>query len=293
MVNLNALIATAAKKLELAGIDTGAVEAELVLCDLLDFDRLHLYLHGPSVINDQILSRFHAIIDRRTTRYPLQYILGSAWFYGRRFMVNEAVMVPCPETEQLLESVLRLACHCRSNPVRILDIGVGSGVVAVSAKLENEELDITAVDISAAALDVARANAERYELDGQIQFLESNLFSALDKNERFDIIASNPPYIAVGAYETLPPEVKADPVTALLAGEKGLDIIIRLVHQAPDFLNRPGFLIFEIGHDQSQAVFNLIERDGRYAEFSLVKDLADIDRIVVCKVDGADGGGTE
>jgi release factor glutamine methyltransferase len=204
-------------------------------------------------------------------------------------MVNEAVMIPCPETEQLLESVLRTARHCRLNPVRLLDVGVGSGVLAVSAKLENEELDITAIDISPTALEVARANAAAYEIENQIRFLQSNLFSALDRNERFDIIASNPPYIAAGDYDTLPPEVKADPVTALLAGEKGLDIITRLVHEAPDYLNRPGFLMFEIGHNQSQDVFGLIDRDGRYAEFALLKDFADIDRIVVCKVDLSGG----
>jgi release factor glutamine methyltransferase len=283
-VNLNAVISNAAKKLEAAGIEAGAAEAEIVLCELLDFDRLHLYLHGPSLVDDNLLREFDAIIDRRATRYPLQYILGSAWFYNRRFIVNEAVMVPCPETELLLESVLRIARSCKSNPVRLLDVGVGSGVIAVSAKLENEALDVTAVDISPDALGVARQNADALELDGQVRFIQSDLFESLDKNERFDIIASNPPYIADHEYPTLPPEVKADPKTALLGGEKGLDIIVRLLREAPDHLNRPGYLLFEIGYDQSKEVFALIENDSRYAEFSLLKDLADIDRIVICKV---------
>ena len=126
-VNLNAVIAGAAKKLEAAGIDAGAVEAEIVLCELLDFDRLHLYLHGPTVIDDKLLEEFDAIIEKRTTRYPLQFLLGTAWFYNRRFIVNEAVMIPCPETEQLLETALSLARRCTSDPVRLLDIGAGSG----------------------------------------------------------------------------------------------------------------------------------------------------------------------
>lgn len=283
-INLNAVIANAAKKLVAAGIEAGAAEAEIVLCELLDFDRLHLYLHGPSLIDENLLREFDAIIERRATRYPLQYILGSAWFYNRRFIVNEAVMVPCPETELLLESALRLARRCQSVPVRLLDIGAGSGVIAVTAKLENEALDVTAVDISPDALAVAKQNAEAFELDGQIRFVQSDLFASLNKNERFDIIASNPPYIADHEYPTLPPEVKADPKTALLGGEKGLDIIVRLVREAPDHLTRPGYLLFEIGYDQSKEVFALIENDNRYAEFSLLKDLADIDRVVICKV---------
>jgi len=283
-INLNAVIANAAKKLEAAGIEAGAAEAEIVLCELLDFDRLHLYLHGPSLIDENLLREFDTIIDRRTTRYPLQYILGSAWFYNRRFVVNEAVMVPCPETELLLENVLRIARFCKSDPVRLLDVGVGSGVIAVSAKLENEALDVTAVDISPDALAVARQNADAFELDGQIRFVQSDLFSSLDKSERFDIIASNPPYIADYEFPTLPPEVKADPKAALLGGEKGLDIIKRLVREAPDYLTRPGYLLFEIGYNQSDDVFALIDSDNSYSDFSVLKDLADIDRIVMCKV---------
>jgi release factor glutamine methyltransferase len=183
-----------------------------------------------------------------------------------------------------LENILRIARFCKSDPVRLLDVGVGSGVIAVSAKLENEALDVTAVDISPDALTVARQNADAFELDGQIRFMQSDLFSSLDKSEHFDIIASNPPYIADYEFPTLPPEVKADPITALLGGEKGLDIIKRLIREAPDHLTRPGYLLFEIGYNQSDDVFALIESDDRYSDFSVLKDLADIDRIVMCKV---------
>jgi release factor glutamine methyltransferase len=282
-VNLNKLIAEAGARLQAVGIEAGPVEAELILCDLLDFDRLHLYMHGPSMIDKELLDQFDRIIERRLTRYPLQYILGSAWFYGRKFVVNEDVMVPCPETEILLESALRSVRFCRSDPVRLLDIGVGSGVVAISAKLENEALDVTAVDISEAALNVARVNAERLEVDGDIRFLQSDLFEAIDAGEKFDIITSNPPYISDSEYETVEPEVKADPRLALLGGPRGLDVIDRLLDSAPAYLARPGYLLFEIGYDQSQAIFDRVKNDGHYDEFSLIKDLSDIDRIVICK----------
>jgi len=283
--NLNKLIGDAADRLVSVGIDDGAVEAELILCELFDFDRLHLYLHGPSLIDDEIVQKFEDIITRRLTRYPLQYILGNAWFFGRKFIVNEAVMVPCPETELLLDSLLRSVRFCRSNPVRLLDVGVGSGVIAVSAKLENPLLDVTAVDISDKALAVARQNAAQLEVDQSIRFMRSDLFAGLDEGEKFDIIASNPPYIASDEYGTLPPEVKADPKVALVAGEKGLDVITRLIAEAPEYLTRPGFLMFEIGYNQAAEVFAMIEKDARYGSATLLKDLSDIDRVVVCRVE--------
>jgi release factor glutamine methyltransferase len=283
VMNLNKLIADAGRKLQEVGIEAGPAEAEIILCDVFDCDRLFLYLHGPSMIDDDIIGRFNAVIEKRLTRYPLQYILGSAWFYGRKFVVNESVMVPCPETELLLESALRAVRFCCSNPVKLLDVGVGSGVVAISTKLGNKALDVTAVDISEEALHVARFNADRFEVDGSIQFLQSDLFEALPK-ERFDIIVSNPPYIKESDYDGLEPEVKADPKLALVAGPKGLDFIERLIAESPDHLTRPGFLIFEMGYNQSQEIFEMVRADSRYADYSLLKDLADIDRVIICKI---------
>ena len=247
-------------------------------------DRLRLYLDGPRLIDSDIIARFNEIIEKRLTRYPLQYILGSAWFFGRKFIVNENVMVPCPETELLLDSILRSARWSQSVPVRLLDIGTGSGVVAISAKLENPALEVTASDISTKALEVARENASRYGVVDKIEFIESDLFEAIDDKNRFDIIAGNPPYIADGAWKGLPPEVKADPKISLLAGKRGLDVIERMMNEAPDYLARPGYLIFEIGYDQGEALFEIVDRDNRYVDASLFKDMNDIDRIFFCKV---------
>ena len=283
-INVSALIAGAAEKLDAVGIDDGAAEAELVLCELLDVDRLHMYLHGPTLIDDDIVRQFDAVIDKRLTRRPLQYILGSAWFYGRKFIVNENVMIPTPETELLLDTSLRAVRFCRSNPVRLLDIGTGSGVIALSAKLENPALDVTAVDISPKALDVARENAERFEVADDIRFVESDLLEALDRSHQFDIIACNPPYIRTAEYEGLEPEVKAEPQLALLAGPKGLDVIERLITQAPDRMTHPGFLLFEIGYNQADDVLSLVRDDGRYPECIIMKDLDDRDRVALCKV---------
>jgi len=284
-INLNRLIADTATRLKEAGIDDGAAEAELILCELLDFDRLHLYLNGPSLLDDHILQKFNDIIERRLTRYPLQYILGSAWFFGRKFMINEAVMVPTPETEFLLDLVLGASRNNKSPHPKLLDIGCGAGIIAISAKLENPNLEVTALDISDAALQVARQNAAHFEIDNQLRFVESDLFTSLGKNEKFDIIASNPPYIADGDYDGLPPEVKADPKTALLGGVRGLDIISRIITESPRYLHPAGFLMFEMGYNQAEEVLEMVKKDGRYVSCNLIKDLNDIDRVAVCRIE--------
>lgn len=284
-INLNRLIADTAARLKEVGIDDGAAEAELILCELLDFDRLHLYLNGPSLLDDQLLRKFQDVIEKRVKRYPLQYILGSAWFFGRKFVVNEAVMAPTPETEFLLDLVLRGARNGKLPYPKLLDVGCGSGVIAISAKLENPNMEVTALDISAAALKVTRRNAARFEIDDQLRLIESDLFASLEKNERFDIIASNPPYIADSDYDGLPPEVKADPKRALLGGEKGLDIISRLISEAPGYLHQSGFLMFEMGYNQAEEVLEMVKRNGRYVDCTLIKDLNDIDHMAVCRIE--------
>ena len=281
--NINALISEANDILQQAGIDAGQAEAEIILCELLDCDRLKLFLDGPGLLTDEHISQFNTIVERRTSRYPLQYILGSAWFYGRKFVVNESVMVPCPETELLLESVLRTTRLSKSKPVRLLDIGTGSGVVAVSAKLENPNLDVTASDISINALNTARENARRWGVESDIRWIQSDLFEAISPDHSIDIIASNPPYIADDTYDSLPPEVKADPTLSLLGGNRGMEIIERLLQQAPDYLKPAGTLMFEIGYDQAEMIFSIVLNDPRYADCILLKDLADIDRIIICK----------
>lgn len=282
-ININKIISDAGRELREVGIDAGAAEAEIILCELLDIERLKLYLDGRSLITPEILNQFNEILEKRKTRYPLQYILGSAWFFGRKFIVDENVMVPCPETEILLDCVLRTARLMNKKPVRLLDIGTGSGVVPVSAKLEDDNIEVTASDISDGALGVAKKNAMNLGAN-DINFVQSDLYESIDENPKFDIISSNPPYIKDGDYDGLPPEVKADPQISLLAGAGGMDIIEKLVGQAPNYLNRPGSLIFEIGYDQAEIIFEMVDSDPNYSDCTLLKDLADIDRVVVCKL---------
>ena len=264
-----------------AGIDQARTEIEMILCHLLECDRLDLYLNGPARLDDALIARVDAIIAKRKTRYPLQYILGESWFYGRRFAVNPAVMVPTPETEQLCEIALSYLRQPEITSPRVLELGVGSGVISVTLAAEYAACRVTALDVSPDAIEVARGNAEAHNVAEHIEFRRSDLFAAVRGDERYDLFVSNPPYIADSDYATVPPEVKADPKISLLGGTDGLDIVRVIVREAPSLVKKGGRIMFEIGFNQGRPVAELCEASGLYEKVTIVKDLNDYDRIVV------------
>ena len=282
---LATFIAEQATRLESAGIEAGRAEVELILCYLLENDRLHLYLNGSEQIRPEILERFEIIMKRRMQREPLQFILAEAYFYGRTFFVTPDVMAPTPETELLCEAAISFAKETRLAQPRILDIGVGSGVISVTLANELLEARIVALDLSPTAIVVAKRNAVSLGGADRIDFRESDLFAAVKAGERFDLIVSNPPYIAEKDYAGLPPEVLADPKMSLVSGEDGLDVIRVILRTAPAFLAEGGRLMFEIGYDQSATIAELTGADDRYTSLTILKDLNGIDRIVILGCD--------
>ncbi|MEW6050760.1 MAG: peptide chain release factor N(5)-glutamine methyltransferase [Candidatus Zixiibacteriota bacterium] len=274
-----------ARVLEAVGIKAGKAEVELILCYLLNCDRLQLFLNGYSALTDDLLERFDAILERRATRYPLQYILGESWFYGRRFSVNPAVMVPTPETELLCEAAIGYARRQKYIRPRILDIGVGSGVISVTLANELPNCSVVALDLSPDAIAVARQNALMLGGSDRIEFRHSDFFAAVHADERFDLILSNPPYISDEEYKHLPPEVMADPKLALTSGEEGLNAVKQILKEAPLFLAGHGRLMFEIGYNQAERVAQLTEQDSRFKSIVILKDLNDIDRVVMLSCD--------
>lgn len=283
--SLAPFIARHRSRLESVGIDHAANEIEWMLCHLLKVDRLHLYLNGLEQVDEAVAAKFEAIMSRRLTREPLQYILEEAPFYGREFYVTPAVMVPTPETETLCETALGYLDAAGIAHPRVLDVGVGSGVISVTMAAERPDCTVVSLDISEEAIEVARRNASTIGVTDRVEFRQSDLLSSLKVGERFDLILSNPPYIAEPDYEDLPPEVKADPKVAMTAGPEGLDIIRRLVAEAPDYLAEHGRLIFEIGYDQAEKVAALTEHDARFTSLSIIRDLNDIDRIIMLGCD--------
>jgi release factor glutamine methyltransferase len=274
-------ISDKAKILEDVGIISGKAEMELILCHVLDVDHLNLYLHGTMLLTPERLARVDAIVTRRATRYPLQYILEESWFYGRKFFVSPAVMVPTPETELLCVTAVECVREMELPRPRILDLGVGSGVVSVTLANELDDCRILALDVSPDAIAVAKKNAANLGGAEKIEFRKSDFFGNVMPDERFDLILSNPPYISEDEYKELPPEVLADPKISLTSGDEGLDAIKIILRDAPRFLAPGGRIIFEIGYNQADRVAELTSKDDRYESIVIMKDLNDIDRVVM------------
>ncbi len=211
---------------------------------------------------------------RARTKIPVQYIIGLADFMGSKYVVNENVLIPRGETEQLVMRVLDILRS--NNTKKVLDIGTGSGCIPC-AIAQGGDYYITSVDISSKALEVAKENVKRLELEKKIKLIESDLFSALDKNTKFDVIVSNPPYIPVGT--ELQKEVTFEPSTALFANDNGLEFYEKIIPQSREFLNDNGFIAFEIGYDQGDAVYKLLEQAG-FKNIIIEKDIMGLDRIV-------------
>ena len=233
--------------LQKAGVPDADVDACLLLADLLKEDTLVLRIEGQRELSEEKQREFEALLARREKREPLQYILGETEFMGLTFHVEPGVLIPRADTEIVCEQALM-----RLKPgARVLDIGTGSGALAISLAKLGKDVRVTAVDISDAALAIARANAECLSAD--VEFVKSDCFSVL-KGEKFDMIISNPPYISGEEMKVLMPEVLLEPHLALFGGEDGLDFYRRISREAPEYLNDGGWLVFEIGWLQKDAV---------------------------------------
>jgi release factor glutamine methyltransferase len=260
--------------------DTAARDAELLLLHTLKIPRVTLIAHPDDELSANQRSAYEDTIARRLHHEPVQYITAQQEFYGLTLKVTPAVLIPRPETEHLVEAVLKRLPTNR--PVRIADIGTGSGAIAIAIAAHLPQAAITALDISAEALAIAIANAREHKVADRIRFLQSDLLSALNREaETFDAIVSNPPYVAETDRPTLHPQVRDhEPATALFAGETGLDIYRRLIPQAHAALKPNGLLALEIGHDQQDAVAALLRA---WHNLSFVNDLQHIARVALAE----------
>jgi release factor glutamine methyltransferase len=264
-------------KLRKAGVPEARREAGSLLAFVLDKDRTFILAHADDAISEDEVSRFQAMLDSRAQGKPAQYIMGVQEFYGLEFEVTPDVLIPRPETELLVESAVKLVSKDRH--VSICDVGTGSGCIAVTLLRQLPLARAVALEVSPAALEVARRNAARHVVTDRIEFVLSDCFAALAP-QHFDLIVSNPPYVAERAVATLQREVRDyEPRVALTAGADGLDVIRRLVSGATDFLKTGGHLLFEIGFDQHARVAELIDSDT-WELLDIHQDLQGIPRIV-------------
>lgn len=258
--------------LQQAGIAEAGLDARLLLEYLCGTDRNTLLLHGEREVTDQEIQEYRTLIKRRAERYPLQYLTGEQDFMGLTFHVDENVLIPRQDTELLVEEIMKDGHDGK----RILEIGTGSGCIILSLLKYSNSCQGTATDLSAGALSVAKKNAERLGLT--VRLVHTDLAEGLDGP--FDIIVSNPPYIARDVIPTLMPEVKDhEPVSALDGGEDGLDFYRRILQETAPLLAKEGRYYFEIGYDQGAAVKGLLEEYG-YQQVKVIQDYAGLDRVV-------------
>lgn len=254
------------------GVDNARREAEWLLCEATGLDRVGLYLHFDKPLHDAELAAYRSMVARRGKREPLQHILGTQEFDGLTFVVSPAVLIPRHDTETLIEA----ACSRTSRAGRILDIGTGSGCVAIALAKRLPESVVTAVDLSPDALALACSNAALHGVD--VTFLQGSFFEPV-AGQRFDLIVSNPPYIRSGDLATLQEEVRDfEPWLALDGGDDGLDACRVLVAEAPQYLEPGGWLLLEIGIGQAGDVGKLLEAAG-FDAIVVEPDSAGIQRV--------------
>lgn len=272
-----------AARLSQVGIESARLDAEVLLRHVLGLEQDGLYLRLDDPLRSRDQEQFQQLLERRVAREPLAYITGHKEFWSLNFIVTPAVLIPRPETELLVELTLAYAHEYRhAVPFRILDIGTGSGAIAVSLAAHLPDAEVWATDISKAALRLAEANAQRYDLEKRMRFFHGDLFEALDPTSAmFDFIVSNPPYIRRTDLAALASEIcQWEPAVALDGGTDGLKLYRRIIGAAPSRLAEGGRLLLEIGSDQAQAVVGISVGAGCYLPASIHRDYAGRDRVV-------------
>ena len=252
------------------GCDSPRLDAELLLADVLGVERLALYTDHERPLTEPETAGYREHIARRAKREPVAYILGRRGFRELHLTVGPGVLVPRPETEHLVEWVLEVAPQGGS----VLDWGTGSGAIALAVRAERPDLTVTAIDRSAEALAIARAN----DPDGAVTWLESDGFAAL-ADRRFDVVAANPPYLAADDPVATAGELAHEPPGALVSGPTGLEAFASVVGDAPRHLEPGGWMIFEVGLGQAQPVADLLLAQG-FVDVAVRRDLAGVDRNV-------------
>jgi release factor glutamine methyltransferase len=309
-LSLRSLLAEAIVRLERERVPSASLAAELLLMHTLGRDRAWIYAHPETEIDAAVRERFNTLVARRSKGEPTQHLTGYQEFWGLDFEVTPEVLIPRPETEHLIEVALdRLVARASAcgvwlpgdpsrfdettqakacaTEIRIADVGTGSGCIAVTLAQELPGAQILATDVSAAALEVARRNAERHGAASRIRFVESNLLDAVLHGSRdtshgprsFDLIVSNPPYIGLDEAESLPREVREhEPAVALFGGESGLEIYAPLIAQAAALLKPGASLVLELGHRSAHHVSGLLGAP-QWVNAKLTNDLAGIARV--------------
>jgi release factor glutamine methyltransferase len=280
--SLRSALQVGALALAQAGIENPRLDAEVLLCQVLELERDGLFLRFGESLSAGEEKRFKELLERRGAREPLAYITGHKEFWSLDFKVAPAVLIPRPETELLVEIILDQARERRDGwPARILDVGTGSGAIAVTLAKHLPHAEVWALDISGAALQIGEVNARRHEVEKRMRFLRGDLFEPLGGAAMFDVIVSNPPYVRTGELAELAPEIRQwEPVRALDGGVDGLDYYARIIAAAAHHMSDGAKLFVEIGSDMAESVAGLLARADCYLPAAIYRDYAGRDRVI-------------
>lgn len=264
------------EKIKGSGIDNAGLEASILISNVFGIDKIEIYTHPETEVGIERLKQFEEIIERRIRREPIGYILGETEFYSRKFFVGRDVLIPRPETEKLVEEALNIMGYI-SSPL-VIDVGTGSGCIAITIGSERSDSMIIASDISFHAISLAKENARRLDVQN-ISFVNSDLLNFV-KERSFDIVVSNPPYVSETELDSLEPDIKDfEPIVALRGGEDGLDCVRRVALGAISVLKTGGWCIMEIGGDQNKEAMEILRAFG-YRDISFSEDLSGIKRVI-------------
>ena len=252
MNTIQAIFNNAELQLKQAGIESARIDSEVLLAYILNCERPYLLIHSEQQINSDQMAEFLKLVQVRKEHQPVAYLTGHKEFMGLDFLVTPEVLIPRPETEILVETTLQIVSKLKKRNLRILDIGTGSGNIAISLAKHLELAEVVALDISENAIAVAKQNAILHQVNDRIRFIKSDLFNNISETEnRFEIIVSNPPYIPEPEFEQLSLDIREyEPHQALNGGNDGLDIIRRIIQESPKCLTQQGYLIMELGDGQ-------------------------------------------
>jgi release factor glutamine methyltransferase len=285
LVQLRQALHSAIAQLAAAAVDEARLHAEVLVFHVLHCDRAYLFAHPERELTSSEQSQYEQLVARRAAGEPLQYLTGHQEFWKADFLVTPAVLIPRPETEHLIEAVLDLVRHFALGPrLKLIDVGTGSGAIAITLARELPEAEVHAVDLSPEALEIARLNADRLvteNLGTRVHFAQSDVLASMVRDASFDFVVSNPPYVGRNEADKVQEVVKHyEPPMAVFAGDDGLDVIRRLIPQAWEALRPGGWLLIEIGYTQSEAVRALLVG---WHSVHTVADLAGIPRVIVAR----------
>lgn len=279
MATIQELLTLGKEKLDMSGDEYAKYERKVLLEEVLGLTYMQMLMNGEEEVVPEKEKEYLHLIERRCEHYPLQYLLGYAHFMDYTFYVNENVLIPRNDTEILVEQaneILDKLFGKNNEDVHVLDLCCGSGCIGISLKLYHKNINLHLSDVSKEALEITKKNLEKYEIEAEITC--DSLFDSI--SEKMDVIVSNPPYIESQVIDTLMPEVKEyEPMLALDGGVDGLDFYKEIIEKAPDYLNASGYLMFEIGYNQGEAVSSLMIEKG-FTDVVVKKDYAGLDRVV-------------